>query len=339
MPFVDMPRPLTATARAYVTYFDQRYLAFGLVMLRSLRRADPGAVVYVLCHDALSFVITTRLGDPQVFSISADEVLAFEPRLAACESRGRMSFYATHKPVLPLLVLSRRPDLHAVIHIDADVFFFSSVAPLFDEIGAASIALSPHRFSRVFQSLDVHGAFNAGFIYWRNDELGRRCLTEYRDDCLAWCEPDILPDGRFMNQGYLTRWPERYGGVHVVQHPGVNLAYWNVADRHITRWPLRVDGQPVIFYHFSGVNRDPLGVWRSPRREFGSNLDAAVRGIYDPFLRRVERTDRRLHRKHPGLGPLATGWEAGGKPVRRGPWPRTLDGWKERARLKSELNT
>jgi hypothetical protein len=277
-------------------------------------------VVYVLCHDPLSFVITTRLGDRQIIAIASDELLAFEPRLADCASRGRQSFYATHKPVLPLLVLSRQPHLYAVIHIDADVFFFSSVAPLFDEIGDASIALSPHRFSRVFQALDVHGTFNAGFIYWRNDEIGRRCLAEYRDDCLAWCEPDILPDGRFMNQGYLTRWPARYEGVHVVQHPGVNLAYWNIADRHVTRWPLRVDGQRVVFYHFSGVNRDPLGVWRSPRREFGSNLTAAVRGIYAPFLRRVERLDRRLHRRHPQLQRLETGWEAGGQPVRHGPW-------------------
>ena len=53
----------------------------------------------------------------------------------------------------------------------------------------------------------------------------------WRDDCLAWCDEQPQPDGRFMNQGYLNRWPERYSAVHPIRHPGVNLAPWNV-DAH-----------------------------------------------------------------------------------------------------------
>jgi hypothetical protein len=208
-----------------------------------------------------------------------------------------------------------------VIHVDADCCFFASPAPLFREIGAASIALSPHDFSPAFEELAVYGRFNAGFIYWRSDAVGLRCLQEYREDCLSWCEPHLEPDGRFMNQGYLTGWPDRYQGLHVIRHPGVNLAYWNVAGRSLTaRWRVRVDGAPLICYHFSGLFRDAVGIWRSARREFGQNTAIALDRIYAPYLKHVDEAERDLRRRYPGLAPLESGWASEGKPVVRGPW-------------------
>jgi hypothetical protein len=168
----------------------------------------------------------------------------------------------------------------AVIHVDADFRFFAPTAPLFDEIGEASIAVSPHDFTPVFADLAV-------------------------------C-------GRFMNQGYLTRWPDRYSGVHVIRHPGVNLAYWNIATRGLSGvWRVIVDGRPLICYHFSGLFLDEAGVWRNARREFGANLAFAVDRIYAPFLREVEDTDRWLRRLDPQLGPIETGWLKEGEPVGR----------------------
>ena len=82
---------------------------------------------------------------------------------------------------------------------------------MFDEIGAASIGLSPHRFSESLQHLIRYAEYNAGCVYLRNDETGRRCLADWRDDCFEWCAEQAQEDGRFMNQGYLNRWPERYG--------------------------------------------------------------------------------------------------------------------------------
>jgi hypothetical protein len=309
---------MTIGPRAYVSYFDQRYLALGVVMLRSLRRCDPDAMAFVLCFDSPSLSAVAALGDPHIVPLSADELLAFEPRLDRCRTRQRGAFYATHKPVLPLLVLARRPDVGAVIHVDADFRFFAPTAPLFDEIGEASIAVSPHDFTPVFADLAVCGRFNAGFIYWRHDATGVKCLEDYREECLAWCEPHVEPDGRFMNQGYLTRWPDRYSGVHVIRHPGVNLAYWNIATRGLSGvWRVIVDGRPLICYHFSGLFLDEAGVWRNARREFGANLAFAVDRIYAPFLREVEDADRWLRRLDPQLGPIETGWLNEGEPVGR----------------------
>jgi hypothetical protein len=294
-----LPAP---ASRAYVTYFDQRYLARALVMLRSLRHHDPAAEIFPLCFDRVAFEVIAGLADAMITPISAEEIGAFEPRLGECGERGRWEFYATHKPVLPLYVFDRRPEIGAIAHIDADTFFYASPQPLFDEIGAASLALSPHRFSPIYEKLTIYGRFNAGFIYWRRDLIGRRCLDDYRTDCLRWCKPRAEPDGRFMNQGYLTSWWRRYPSVHVIRHPGVNLAYWNIARHEITETPvLSVDGEPLIFHHFSNVHQDGRGYWHCPHRELGANLEVTLRAIYRPYLEEVEETADELRRRIPGL--------------------------------------
>lgn len=283
------------TGPAYVTYFDQRYLARAIVMLRSLRRQDPYALVFALCLDDLTHAAIAALNDTHIVPITHADVLAFEPRLRGCASRSRHAYYGTHKPALPLYVLTRWPEISRVTHIDADAWFFGPPAPLFAEIGEASIALSPHRYPTINTAwANWFGAYNAGFISWRNDETGRACLTDYLEDCLDRVEP-VQTDGKFMNQGYLTAWPQRYPGVHVLRHPGANLAPWNIATHHLK--VRHIDGvarvlvndAPLIFFHFSRMFRDAHGAWRTDYLKFGeANLAVALVHVYAPYFRAVE---------------------------------------------------
>jgi hypothetical protein len=287
---------------AYATYFDQRYLARALVMLRSLRRHDPNAPIFALCFDRISAEMVASLDEPGIVAITHAAMLDTEPRLAACSERSRWEFYATHKAILPLHLLEHYPGIDAIAHIDADTCFYSSPADLFAELGHASIGLSPHRFSPAFEPAIIHGQFNAGFVYWRRDATGLRCLREFRDQCLAWCFNRVEPDGRYMNQGYLTAWPQRYDNVQVLRHPGANLAYWNIAGHQLTVGnPPQVDGQPLVFYHFSNIHRDAAGQWRTPYFDFGAGQAVAVQEIYFPYLALVDEMARWLQSRAPGL--------------------------------------
>jgi len=293
---------MSLPVRAYTTYFDQRYLARALVMLRSLRHHDPAATIFPLCFDRVSVDMVAALGDSGIVPVEPKILAAVEPRLAGCASRGRWEFYATHKAILPLHVQAQHPAIQAIAHIDADTCFFSSPAPLFAALDQASIGLSPHRFSPAFAPAALYGQFNAGFIYWRRDATGLRCLEEYREDCLAWCFNRTEPDGRYMNQGYLTAWPERYQNVHILRHPGANLAYWNIAGHSLAPGvPPTVDGAPLIFYHFSNIHRDAAGNWRSPYADFGLNQGVAIGQIYAPYLAAVDEAETRLRSLVPWL--------------------------------------
>jgi hypothetical protein len=75
---------LRAGPRACVTYFDQRYLALAIVMLRSVRRYDPDALIFALCFDDPSLTAVAALADPSIVVLSADDLVSFEPRLGGC---------------------------------------------------------------------------------------------------------------------------------------------------------------------------------------------------------------------------------------------------------------
>ena len=285
-----------AASRVYCTYFDSAYLARGMVMLRSLRRHDPSARILALALDELCARVLCGAFSGDVQVIETETLHAAFPELRPIrQQRSRWAYYATQKPALALFTMGGQPPPAAVTYIDADTWFFSDPSAMLYEIGTASVGISPHRFPASHQSLAVYGRYNAGCIYWRNDETGRRCLADWRDDCLRWCEEAVESGGRFMNQGYLNSWLERYRGVHIVQHPGLNLAPWNV-DGHMLAEDgghVTVDGASLVFYHFSGISRDAEGRWFS-HYPFGRQIDLICESIYQPYILAVEAESRKL---------------------------------------------
>lgn len=284
-------------SHVYCTYFDSAFLARGITMLRSLRRHDPAARILVLALDELCARVLRDCFASDLRVIETETLHTAVPELRRIrDQRSAWAYYATQKPALVLFTMESVPRPEAVIYIDADTWFFGGPSPMFKEIGAASVGISPHRFSDSLQHLIIYGRYNAGCIYWRADETGRRCLTNWRDDCLEWCAEQVQPDGRFMNQGYLNLWPERYPGVHIVQHSGSNLAPWNV-DGHLLGRDgegVTVDGQPLIFYHFSGVSRDTEGQWYSHYPRFERHFDLVCELIYHPYILALEAESRWL---------------------------------------------
>jgi hypothetical protein len=57
------------------------------------------------------------------------------------------------------------------------------------------------------------------------------------------------------DQGYLDEWPSLYDRLVIIQHKGAGLGPWNLENYSLTKdvdGPA-VDGEPVIFYHFSAL--------------------------------------------------------------------------------------
>lgn len=286
--------------RTYCTYFDSHYLAQGIVMLRSLRRFDPRAAIRVLALDESCERVLRDVFQSSIRVTGMGELHSQKPQLGALrESRTAWAYYATHKPAFVRFVLESAPRPTSVTFVDADMLFFADPAPAYEELGAAAIGLSPHRFPPAAQGLAIYGIYNAGWVYWRAGAEAEQCLADWERECMACCDPEAQPDGRFMNQGYLNAWPNRYPHVHILNHPGVNLAPWNI-DGHLLKrnWAkLSVDGRPLVCYHFSGLLRGESGSWYSayplPRQS-----DIARKTIYDPYLDAVESEGRRLSKSH-----------------------------------------
>lgn len=283
--------------RHFCTYFDSAYAARGLAMIASILRFLPEARIHVLCLDETAHRILSEQ-PPAVRPVRLSELEAFDPALADCRAnRSRVEYYFTCTPCLPRYVMRTQEGVDLVTYLDADLFFFTTPEAIFDEIGGASVAIVPHRFSPPNVRLMDYGIFNVAWVSWRNDPVGRRCLEDYRADCIAWCF-DRLDGDRFADQRYLDKWPARYPTLHVLGHKGANLALWNCDNYSLREEEGRiwVDEMPLVFFHFHGVTHTAPGVWdtRQSWYRVRHNLPLINEVLYKPYLALVEREFDRL---------------------------------------------
>lgn len=237
--------------RYFCTLFDSNYLLKGFAMLRTLRANCIGARVYVLCMDELVHQLLTQLALPNVVCLSLSAV-EDDALLAVKAGRNRAEYCWTLSPCLPWYLLEHYPEIDLITYLDADLYFYSDVQPLFDEIGDASIAIIEHRFVPELQHLNSRGNFCVEWVSFRRDDEGLACLRRWREQCIEWCFYR-LEENRMGDQKYLDEWPERYRSLCILQHPGAGIAPWNYA-RYVfgrdAQGAITVDGVPLIFYHF-----------------------------------------------------------------------------------------
>jgi hypothetical protein len=235
----------------FCTLFDSNYLLKGVAMLETLRLHCPDAHVFVLCMDDQTRNLLGKMGFPYITCIPLP-ALEDDALLAVKKQRSIAEYCWTLSPCLPWYVLQNNPQVDRVTYVDADLFFYSPLQPLFDEIGAASIAIIEHRFPDRLKHLEVNGRFCVEWVSIRRDPQGLACLSRWRDQCIEWCFYRL--DGERMgDQKYLDEWPQRYSSLVILQNIGAGLAPWNYAAYLFSMDAnnrLMVDGQPLIFYHF-----------------------------------------------------------------------------------------
>ncbi|MEW6237613.1 MAG: hypothetical protein AB1656_19695 [Candidatus Omnitrophota bacterium] len=280
--------------RHLCTYFDKNFLVPGLTLYRSLAKTNTEFQLYVLCFDEYTaeFLRSLRLSNliviPQKEFEQNDEAL-----WTAKGNRSLIEYYFTCSPSLPLYILKKWPSIESIAYVDADLFFFNSPEPIFQEFADRSILICEHRFPDSLKSLEEWGKYNVGLIIFRNDANARDCLQWWRDRCNEWCY-DRLEDGKFADQKYLDDWPQRFNGAAVLQHKGAGLAPWNLGNYtlDLNHQPITVDEAPLIFYHYHGLK--VLNRWMCDPKlhPFGLTIDSAARWLYRRYMREMRETCR-----------------------------------------------
>jgi hypothetical protein len=207
-----------------------------------------------------------------------------------------VEYYFTSTPSLPLYMFQQSPAAEVITYLDADLCFFSDPAPLFGELGAGSIGLTAHRFPPRLRQLEATGIYNVAWLSFRRDTAGLAALQWWRERCLEWCF-DRLEPTRFADQKYLDDWPARFPGVVVLQHPGANLAPWNFDAHRLSGTPdrVRVDDQPLIFFHFHGLKQPAAWLYDANVSNYQTRFSAPLRRlVYRPYIRALEAARRQL---------------------------------------------
>jgi hypothetical protein len=197
-----------------------------------------------------------------------------------------------------LYIFIHYPEIQTISYLDADVYFFSSASIIFKSIEKSSILIIPHDYSPEYIRHETSGIYNVGVMAFRADENGLSCLRWWRDRCLEWCF-NRHEDGKMGDQAYLNDWPERFKGVTVSDHAGINAAPWNVSkypvilDEHEE---IHIADQPLVCYHFHGIQfcTNHLVFF------MGYNVPLSkifISSIYYPYLRRLKNIETDLRKK------------------------------------------
>jgi len=239
--------------------------------------------------------------------VSLRDIEAYEPRLMGVkDNRGTAEYYFTLTPIVNLYVLEKWPEADSVTYVDADLFFFSSPAPIFDELAQSSIGIIEHRFPQALQHLTKVGIYNVGWVTFRNDQNAKACLRWWRERCLECCT-DVSSESCYADQKYLDEWPHRFDGVKEIRNKGANLAPWNIAGHHVTAndGEVYVDSDRLIFFHFHRFRCFAPFVYDTGLYGSGVRLTDVTRdNIMWPYIRSLEYT------KHMTLeGQVAPKWE------------------------------
>ncbi len=238
------------------------YLPKARVLAESVKKFHPDWVIHLVLCD-------TR---PQWFSLEGEPFNSFLsleeldiPDLPSWKFKHDLVELSTAVKGFALRKILDLPGCAEVFYFDPDIVVLSSLSPLTQEFENASILLTPHLtepesreeaiVDNEFSALQ-HGVYNLGFAGVKNSEEGRRFASWWCDRLQAFCYDEIA-SGLFTDQRWADLIPAYFTDHKILRDPGYNVATWNLTHRAVTgslRDGLLVNGQPLVFYHFSGFD-------------------------------------------------------------------------------------
>jgi hypothetical protein len=262
------------------TIVSRNYAAQAATLMRSLASAEPAARRVVVAADGPI---------PELESVA--EVIAAADLGAPVRD---MSVYyealELNTAVKPFVMRSllAQPGVGSVTYLDPDIVVFRPLDAVRAGLAHGPVCLTPH-LTRPLTTpgqpsnaeIAASGTYNLGFLSVRRDPDAGRLLDWWAERCRFDCRVDPQA-GIFTDQKWMEQAPAFVPGAVILTDPGLNLAYWNLEGRTLSRgadgW--RVDGGPLTFFHFSGFDPDrPLTLSKHQNRiavERGSALAALL---------------------------------------------------------------
>lgn len=262
------------------------YLCKAITLCRSVFDHNHGVDFVIIVADRKRPVV---LNDSRIRLIWAEEI--GYPEFLHCAFK--YNIIELNTAVKPFFARMLLEEYEKVVYLDPDVYVFSSLDVIFDELNSNSVILTPHSLSPYEgdgrpndQDLLRFGCFNLGFFAVNRSSSAHSLLMWWHHQCMNYCyyEPQA---GLGVDQKWLDLVPAFFEDVLISKNPGLNVAFWNLHEREISRtedarWLINGD-HTLIFVHFSSfsaVDRT-LVAEKQTRYEPGSRPDfMAVGDVY-----------------------------------------------------------
>lgn len=249
--------------RAAVTIVSKNYFSCARVLAESFRRHNPNWQFFVvLMDDAENYLETGVVGETgteyEVVEASSLELPDFGTMVYRYSI---MELNTAIKPFVLNYLMSNR-GFEEVSYIDPDILFFAPMTKVEEALTQGDLCLIPHMRKPFYDdkspsdlSILQSGTYNLGFVAMRSSPDVQRLLDWWMGKLYLDCIVDI-PNGLFVDQKWMDLAPGFVPNTVILADPGYNVAYWNLHERRVARngtsmnWT--VDGEPLVFFHFSG---------------------------------------------------------------------------------------
>jgi len=243
----------------FVTLFNYKYLAHGLMMYHSLVRHVPKFKLYVFAFDKRTNDYLKEKNFKNIILVSFQD---FEDdKLLKVKKNRTLTEYFWTCSGSTILYLFKKKKIDSCIYLDADLFFYDNPEKIINKIENESCMITRHNYAKEYDQSKTNGKFCVQFMYFKNNKFGNKILNKWRQDCLKWCFNKI-EDGKFGDQKYLDIWPVKYkNNINICSELGAGLAPWNSKDYQFTKNKKKIEVENIeknkkinfFFYHFHGL--------------------------------------------------------------------------------------
>ncbi len=246
------------TRTAVFTIVSKNYLHFARTLMQSVKDVHPGWDRHVLLVDEVR----------NDFDPAAEDFIVTEVRELPLPQMNRFLFRYTilelNTAVKPWMLeyLFDTGSYDRVIYIDPDIYLYRPMHEVEEALSAGSLmVLTPHLTGQLDgkkpTELEIMraGAYNLGFIALARHPETKSFLHWWQEKLEYQCVVDFEA-GLFVDQKWIDLVPGMYPDVSILRHEGYNVAYWNLLHRKLESvdGTARVNGAPLVFCHFSGIN-------------------------------------------------------------------------------------
>lgn len=258
--------------QAICSIFDSKYFSQGRHALESAKRYNPNHQTILLTDNTNEKISDIQL-TPSDIGLSNENWLTI----------GRVG--------IAEYVLTEL-NFDTLIFIDGDTYSYSSFTDLQSELNTNNIVVIPHlteplpndNYFPQNRIISLSGNYNTGV--WGASKNGLSFIKWWKEQTSLF--PITRPELGLVNeQGWLRFAGDFEEKTKIFRHPGYNVAYWNIKQRHIhynDNNEFIINGKKLCIMHFSGFNKDisPNSMSVFQNRYFLNNNDIVYK-IYNDY--------------------------------------------------------
>lgn len=240
---------------ALCTISSNNFLSYGLVCLTSVKKFNEYDLFYLIA-DEFNADLYKKYEDKITF-IRLDQLNKSEIELRDLGFKYNIvEFNTCVKPAFYQYLFSL--GYENVIYFDPDIECYDKLSYLDNLLESFSIILTPHKNtnkkSTFFEDNAFlnNGIYNLGFIAMHKSSETDRFLNWWDVALKDGCYLDY-GNGFATDQIWCNLVPVYFDNVYISKHPGMNIAFWNIDERKISK-DLTVNSERIQFIHYSSMS-------------------------------------------------------------------------------------